>query len=355
MPHHAELPPEETIADHAIPANDPNVINLHQATIDFEDEPEPEPEPMRTPPRFGHLALWMASASVLGIGVLGTVAYSMWFNHDQRVYTEAMASARKTLGIDQPAIAAQTQSAGVVEAPGMTPPPYAAGTGGTAAYGSSEEPQAPMDTATLADNAPTSDGTNETTLADASVGSVATGAAGLATAAAAASAQSAKSADTSRPAPPGRSANASRRATEPATQHGVHSRRPVQASAPARGRDACQTRRRPVRPNGCVLSSSELPTQCSKTSARGVFASLRRRSRVACAGTDAARRRRFAVSAVRPAASGLSGARDLLHVIAAGICRPGAGGGRTRGCSPRGRDFPAEHARRECAAPGRVS
>lgn len=233
MPHHAELPPEENIADHALPANDPTVINLHQPALDFDDEPDTPP--VRAPLRFGRLALWMASASALGIGVLGTVAYSMWFNHDQRVYAEAMASARKTLGIDEPAIAAQTQSAGAVEAAGVSSPPYAAGTGGTAAYGSSEAPPAPMDTATLADNAPTSDATDETTIADTSG---ATGAAALATAtaAAAASAQSAQSADAAQAAPPAQTANASRRSTEPATQRTASSH--TSQSTQARSRAA---------------------------------------------------------------------------------------------------------------------
>jgi hypothetical protein len=113
MPHPAELP-EESIAGRASPANDPTVIHAElPSTLDFEDDTGPA----RTPLRFGRLALWMASASALGIGVLGTVGYSMWFTHDQRVYSEAMASARKTLGVEQPALAL-TQSAGSVEAAG---------------------------------------------------------------------------------------------------------------------------------------------------------------------------------------------------------------------------------------------
>ncbi|RKR38993.1 hypothetical protein [Paraburkholderia sp. BL17N1] len=50
------------------------------------------------PPRFGRLAMCMAAASALAIGVLGTVAYSVWFNHDQQAYAEAMAGARRALG-----------------------------------------------------------------------------------------------------------------------------------------------------------------------------------------------------------------------------------------------------------------
>ncbi|VXC04188.1 conserved hypothetical protein [Burkholderia sp. 8Y] len=120
MPHHAELP-EEPFAGAATPANDPSVpLAASETPLDFDDDLDAP----RAPPRFGRLALWMASASALGIGVLGTVAYSMWFNHDQRVYTEAMASARRTLGIDQPVIAAgppsQTLSSGIVQAPPPT-------------------------------------------------------------------------------------------------------------------------------------------------------------------------------------------------------------------------------------------
>ncbi|WP_244158734.1 hypothetical protein [Caballeronia fortuita] len=115
----------------------------------------------------------MASASALGIGVLGTVAYGMWFNHDQRVYAEAMASARRTLGIDQPAIAAQTQSGGVVETPLSAVSGAPAGT----------VPYPSIESASLADNAPVADATDETVVADGS-GAAAAGTAALATTAA---------------------------------------------------------------------------------------------------------------------------------------------------------------------------
>jgi hypothetical protein len=51
-----------------------------------------------TPPRFGRLAMCVAAASALVIGVMGTVAYGVWFNHDQQAYAEAMAGARRALG-----------------------------------------------------------------------------------------------------------------------------------------------------------------------------------------------------------------------------------------------------------------
>ncbi|MDR5757193.1 hypothetical protein [Caballeronia sp. LZ035] len=148
MPHHAELPPEERFEAHPGPANDPSVTNLPAPEPDFGDEPSP----VRAPLRFGRLALWMASASALGIGVLGTVGYGMWFNHDQRVYAEAMASARKTLGIEQPVIAAQTQSAGVVEAPGTAPAVYVGNTSGDT---SANVTATPLDTAAPSMEAPT--------------------------------------------------------------------------------------------------------------------------------------------------------------------------------------------------------
>jgi hypothetical protein len=135
MPHRAELP-EESIEDRSTPANDPTAIAADiPAPLDFDDDAGP----VRAPQRFGRLALWMASASALGIGVLGTVAYGVWFTHDQRVYAEAMTSARKNLGIEQPAMAL-TQSAGPVETAPVSSP-YVTTT-----------PIAPADTATLAAN-----------------------------------------------------------------------------------------------------------------------------------------------------------------------------------------------------------
>ncbi|SAK91037.1 hypothetical protein AWB75_06398 [Caballeronia catudaia] len=194
MPHQAKLP-EESVADRASPANDPTVLNMPEPAIDYDDDAGPS----RSPLRFGRLALWMASATALGIGVLGTVAYSMWFNHDQRVYAEAMASARKTLGIDQPVIAARTESSGMVEAPLTTTAP-----GYTRPYVATGGP-APVETAMLADNPPTADAADEPTLADASDVS---SAAALATASAQAHLQQA---DDPSYAPPVRSAAVQRR------------------------------------------------------------------------------------------------------------------------------------------------
>lgn len=71
-----------------------------------------------TPPRFGRLAMCVATASALAIGVLGTVAYSVWFNHDQQAYAEAMVGARRALGNSASASAAvMAKTAGVTALP----------------------------------------------------------------------------------------------------------------------------------------------------------------------------------------------------------------------------------------------
>jgi hypothetical protein len=57
-----------------------------------------EPSAAAPPPRFGRLALCVAAASALAFGVVGTVAYGIWFNHDQQAYADAMAGARQALG-----------------------------------------------------------------------------------------------------------------------------------------------------------------------------------------------------------------------------------------------------------------
>jgi hypothetical protein len=67
------------------------------------------------PVRFGRLALWVAAASALTFGVLGTVAYSVWFNHDQQAYADAMARARQALGT--PALAATGPASAKLIAP----------------------------------------------------------------------------------------------------------------------------------------------------------------------------------------------------------------------------------------------
>lgn len=53
-------------------------------------------------PRFGRLALCVAAASALAFGVVGTVAYGVWFNSDQQTYAEAIARARQALRMPAP-------------------------------------------------------------------------------------------------------------------------------------------------------------------------------------------------------------------------------------------------------------
>lgn len=55
-----------------------------------------------SPAGFGRLALCTAAAAALACGVLGTVAYSVWFNHDQQAYAEAIATARQALRVRGP-------------------------------------------------------------------------------------------------------------------------------------------------------------------------------------------------------------------------------------------------------------
>jgi hypothetical protein len=70
---------------------------------DADFDSDVDPALARTPIRFGRLALWAASASALSIGVVGTVAYGVWFNQDQHAYAEAMEHARQTLWLAVPA------------------------------------------------------------------------------------------------------------------------------------------------------------------------------------------------------------------------------------------------------------
>ncbi|MFM0340032.1 hypothetical protein [Paraburkholderia fungorum] len=86
------------------------------------------------PARFGRLALCVAAAGALAFGVMATVAYGVWFNHDQRAYAEAMASARQALGVT--ALAAPALRASSTPTPTPTPtavPSTAAAPNATAA------------------------------------------------------------------------------------------------------------------------------------------------------------------------------------------------------------------------------
>lgn len=74
-------------------------------------------------PRAGFIrpALWAASAASLALGVAGTVAYGVWFNHDQRIYANAMESARRTLRLNDRPPAIQTTAGIVLPQPTLTP------------------------------------------------------------------------------------------------------------------------------------------------------------------------------------------------------------------------------------------
>jgi hypothetical protein len=79
--------PPESGADH--PAEHPP----GDSAQDFSQDPDydVDPVPVSPPARFGRLALWVASASALTVGVVATVAYGVWFDQDQRAYAKAMA------------------------------------------------------------------------------------------------------------------------------------------------------------------------------------------------------------------------------------------------------------------------
>lgn len=93
-----------------------NRNQLPSETDGTDTDPDADPSFPPTPVRFGRLALWIASASALTIGVMGTVAYGVWFNQDQHAYAEAMEHARQTLWLAAPAVQ-QTASSDNIAAP----------------------------------------------------------------------------------------------------------------------------------------------------------------------------------------------------------------------------------------------
>jgi len=66
-------------------------------------------------------ALWAASAASLALGVAGTVAYGVWFNHDQRIYANAMESARRALRLNDRPPPIQATAGIVLPQPTLTP------------------------------------------------------------------------------------------------------------------------------------------------------------------------------------------------------------------------------------------
>jgi hypothetical protein len=65
---------------------------------------------------FSRVTLWAASISAIAVGVVGTGAYGVWFNHDQRGYVEAMASPQHA-----PEMTAPTASATQTASPAQVP------------------------------------------------------------------------------------------------------------------------------------------------------------------------------------------------------------------------------------------
>jgi len=74
-------------------------------------------------PRAGFVrpALLAASAASLALGVAGTVAYGVWFNHDQRIYANAMESARRALRLNDRPPSIQATAGIVLPQPTLTP------------------------------------------------------------------------------------------------------------------------------------------------------------------------------------------------------------------------------------------
>ncbi|CAB3793522.1 hypothetical protein [Paraburkholderia fynbosensis] len=87
------------------------------------------------PPGFGRFALCIAAAGALAFGVLATVAYSVWFNHDQQAYAEAIASARQALGmpVSSSAVALGAAAGGPMKPVALMEPAVSPDAPGTAA------------------------------------------------------------------------------------------------------------------------------------------------------------------------------------------------------------------------------
>ncbi|ANB75957.1 hypothetical protein AYM40_27095 [Paraburkholderia phytofirmans OLGA172] len=78
--------------------NNADLPKSSEDSPDTEFDADAEPSAAAPPVRFGRLVLCVATASALAFGVVGTVVYGIWFNHDQQAYAEAMAGARQALG-----------------------------------------------------------------------------------------------------------------------------------------------------------------------------------------------------------------------------------------------------------------
>jgi hypothetical protein len=120
-------PPESGADSPADPSADNPHSDLGQDRGQGFDD-DVDPASVSPPARFGRLALWIASASALTVGVVATVAYGVWFDQDQRTYAKAMAAAQQTLSARAAGVPAQqTLLAGTALVPEQqTPSPSAA-------------------------------------------------------------------------------------------------------------------------------------------------------------------------------------------------------------------------------------
>jgi hypothetical protein len=105
-------------------ATDPDDIDLRHFTTAGRSsfEPDGPDESGVPPPRFGRLALCLAAAGALTFGVMGTVAYGVWFNQDQQTYADAIAGARQALGASA---SAGVPTVAVAHAPEEAAAPFA--------------------------------------------------------------------------------------------------------------------------------------------------------------------------------------------------------------------------------------
>ncbi|MCC8395212.1 hypothetical protein LJ656_21730 [Paraburkholderia sp. MMS20-SJTR3] len=132
-------------------ATDLDDIELRRSTAqspDFDTDLHGSRTTRPAPPRFGRLAVGIAAATALTFGVIGTVAYSVWFNHDQQTYADAIASARAALGSSTAGQVRAATPPAVAAAPYNPPDRLADNTAGpaaTTAYSLATNP-APADT-----------------------------------------------------------------------------------------------------------------------------------------------------------------------------------------------------------------
>src|SRR5258708_1681753 len=100
----------------------PELLHLGAGSLAVGANLAVDPVPAAPPARFGCPARWVAPASALAFGVVATVTYAVWSNHDQRAYVESKASTRQVLGITGPASPTQQVSSPGQVTPSTAPP-----------------------------------------------------------------------------------------------------------------------------------------------------------------------------------------------------------------------------------------